>query len=327
MMNRCLNIFFAIVLLCSCKNEETKMDTNDDGLVFNRLDVALATYASLEDEQRSIVVDSLGDVFKAWFYVQGKTEFNDSVLIEYSESDAMRVFYEDICSKFSNITPIDKVILKLKENILNEFSNNYFYELYTIVSPYNQSIFIADSMMFVGLNHYLGSDYPGYGYFEPYQRIVKTPQHLPYDIAESYLLCEYPYISSSDETVLNTLLYNGVIIYAMMQLVPNADLTEALGYSKEQLLWAERNEKDAWNAIISRNLLYSTNKHDANRLVNPSPATSILHQESPGRLGRYIGYKIVKSYIKNHSNKNLEWLLSPDFYNSIQSLIDSKYGL
>lgn len=327
MMNRYLNIFIAIILLCSCKNDETRVIANEDGKVFNRLDSTLATYASLTDEQRVAVVDSIGDVIRTWFYIQGKTDLSDSALIEYSESDAVRVFYKDICSEFSDLASINKIILKLEENICKQFGDNYFYDLYSVVSPYNQSIFIADSMMFVGLNHYLGSDYPGYGYFEPYQRIVKTPQHLPYDIAESYLLSEYPYIRSNDATVLNILLYNGVIIYAMMQLVPNADLAEALGYSEEQLRWAERNEKDAWNALISRNLLYSANQHDANRLVNPSPVTSILHQESPGRLGRYIGYKIVKNYVSNHANVDLSWLLSADFYNSIQSLIDSKYGL
>lgn len=79
--------------------------------------------------------------------------------------------------------------------------------------------------------------------------------------------------------------------------------------------------------MITRKLLYSTNRLDANRLVNPSPATSILHHESPGRLGRFIGYKIVKSYVETHPDINLKWLLSPDFYNSLQSLIDSCYGV
>lgn len=326
-MNKYLSVLFIIVFVCSCQTDEAKLADWNNEVVFNRLDSILADYASLNEEQRVTVVDSLRYVIDAWFNIQGKREINDNALMEYSNSDAVKVFYKDVCAKISNISELSNIVLKLEDNIYKQFRDSCFFKIYSVVSPYNQSIFIVDSIMFIGLNHYLGSDYPGYGYFEPYQRIVKTPQHMPYDIAEAYLIDRYPYIKRADASVLNTLLYNGAIVYTLMQIVPNADLAEALGYSEEQLLWADGNENDAWNALILRNLLYSTSQYDANRLVVPSPATSILHKDSPGRLGRYIGYKIVKSYVENHSNKNLEWLLSPDFYNSIQSLIDSKYGL
>lgn len=321
-MNKYILIVFALILVfcSSCNNDNiSKRD------VFNRLDVALATYASIDDEKRSTVRDSLGDVIDVWFNIQGKHNVNDSTLIEYSKSRAVTVFSPDICALFDVETCNFSVILKLQDNICNHFDDSVFYDIYSVVSPYNQSIFIADNMMFVGLNHYLGADYAGYDYFEPYQRITKTPEHLVYDIAEATIIDKFPYKSKEDESVLNILLYNGAILYAIMQLVPDADLAEAMGYTQEQLSWAEDNEKNAWSALISRKLLYSTNQLDANRLVNPSPVTSILHHESPGRLGRYMGYKIVKSYVDKHPKVDLKWLLSSDFYNSMQSLIDSGY--
>lgn len=319
-MNKYILIVCALFLAsCSCNNDG--MTEN----VFNRLDIALADYASMDDNHKAMLIDSLGDVIDVWLAIQGVHGVNDSILIEYSKSRAVAIFSSDIRALLDNKSDNFKTILKLEDNICNYFSANKFYDLYSVVSPYNQSIFIADSIMFVGLNHYLGSDYAGYDYFEPYQRVTKTPQHLVYDIAEAVIVDKFPYKRKEDETVLDVLLYNGAIVYAIMQVVPNADLAEALGYTKEQLGWAENNEKNAWNALITRKLLYSTNRLDANRLVNPSPATSILHHESPGRLGRFIGYKIVKSYVETHPDINLKWLLSPDFYNSLQSLIDSCY--
>lgn len=325
MMNKYILIISVILLLTSCNVGHH--DSEGDEIVLKRLDVTLADYASLDGAERTAIRDSLGDVIDVWLNIQGIFNADDSALIEYSKSRAVAVFSSDICSSFENKSYDYELILKLQDNISNCFGGNEFYDLYSVVSPYNQSIFIADSMMFIGLNHYLGSDYVGYDYFEPYQRVVKTPQHLVYDIAEAAIVDKYPYQSDDEETVLNVLLYNGAIVYSIMQLVPDADIAEVMGYTQRQLEWAEDNEKNAWSALISRKLLYSTNRQDANRLVNPSPVTSILHQESPGRLGRYIGYKIVKSYVENHQDVNLKRLLSPDFYNSLQSLIDSEYGV
>ncbi len=322
-MNKYILIILAM-FLASCSYIDNYDATE---IVFNRLDVALADYASMDDDDRENVIDSLGDVIDVWFGIQGVYDVNDSVLIEYSKSSAVVIFSSDIRTLLSGKCDKFNSILKLQENMRNYLEINEFYDLCSVVSPYNQSIFIVDSIMFVGFNHYLGSDYVGYNYFEPYQRITKTPQHLVYDIAEATIVDKFPYKRKNDATVLNVLLYNGAIVYAIMQLVPNANLAEVLGYTKEQLDWAESNEKNAWNTLIARKLLYSTNSLDANRLVNPSPVTTILHQESPGRLGRFIGYKIVKSYVEKHPEINLKRLLSPDFYNSLQSLIDSDYGV
>lgn len=237
-MNKYILIVCALFLVsCSCNNDG--MTEN----VFNRLDIALADYASMDDNHKAMLIDSLGDVIDVWLAIQGVHGVNDSILIEYSKSRAVAIFSSDIRALLDNKSDNFKTILKLEDNICNYFSANKFYDLYSVVSPYNQSIFIADSIMFVGLNHYLGSDYAGYDYFEPYQRVTKTPQHLVYDIAEAVILDKFPYKRKEDETVLDVLLYNGAIVYAIMQVVPNADLAEALGYTKEQLGWAENNEK------------------------------------------------------------------------------------
>ena len=45
-------------------------------------------------------------------------------------------------------------------------------EIYSIVSPYKQSIYIADSTLLLALNHYLGAEHKVYDGFEEY--IKKT---------------------------------------------------------------------------------------------------------------------------------------------------------
>lgn len=98
-----------------------------------------------------------------------------------------------------------------------------------------------------------------------------------------------------------------------------------MGYDDGQMKWVRDNEPQVWDAMITRALLYSVDPMDAERLVALSPSTSVVHPMSPGRLGRYIGYRIVDSYVEKHPGVSLEWLLSPEFYMSRSSLIDAGY--
>ena len=66
-------------------------------------------------------------------------------------------------------------------------------EIYSAVITYNQSIILADTVMLLGLNHYLGCDYEGYKHLDGYRRATKTAAaRLPYDIAESIIATAYP---------------------------------------------------------------------------------------------------------------------------------------
>ena len=50
-------------------------------------------------------------------------------------------------------------------------------------------------------------------------------------------------------------------------------------------------------------MLYSTDSKLANRFINPAPFSKFyleIDNESPGRVGAWIGWQIVRSYMKNN---------------------------
>ena len=55
--------------------------------------------------------------------------------------------------------------------------------------------------------------------------------------------------------------------------------------------------------FVEKELLYDTNKKLLSRFITPAPFSRFnleLDSESPGRVGQYIGWQIVKSYMKNN---------------------------
>lgn len=252
----------------------------------------------------------------------------DSVIAGYAASYGFTAFVAPVCERLPDLDSIECVLGKVDSNLAEYLPDVSLGEVYGIIFPYNQAIVQSDSIVLVALNHYLGADFEGYGYFEPYQRRTKSTRLLPYDLVEARLAYMYPEVAPDGDrpsSVLNAMLYHGAMTEAKMRLVPDATEGDALGYDAGQMQWAADNEANIWNALITRKLLYSTSIMDVERLMAPSPRTSIIHNDAPGRLGRYVGYRIVRSYMDKHPDTSLSYLLSPEFYNGTTTLIDAGY--
>lgn len=199
-------------------------------------------------------------------------------------------------------------------------------EYAAVVYGRREAIGFSDSVMFIAMNHYIDPDYQGYQGFPVYERVVKTPAQLPYDIAEALVGTQMPYQEPADGgTALSHMLYEGALAYARTALVMNSVESEALGYSDSQYEWLLEHEADLWREVIARNLLYDTDAATWRRLVSPAPTTSVLSIYSPGRAGRFLGYRMVMRYLEKHPEANLASLLSPGFYNAPDALEEIDY--
>ena len=288
-----------------------------------RFDRDIAAYPKRDSAQRAEFRDRYAEVL---MMTVGPDSITDEAVAIYSRGKGVTMFVPDIQQRFTAQDSIEKVLTDTRYILADELPGIKWKEIYGGVSTYNQSILMTDSIMLVGLNHYLGEDYPAYAYFEPYQRTVKTQRHLPYDITEAMIVGKYPYVADENASLLNRMLYDGALIYMVMKSLPEADLSEAMGYSPEEMKWAIENEGNIWRRIIEQGYLYSTDRSLAERMCRPAPASPSIHPDAPGRIGRFIGYRIVDTYMHNHPDYDARRLLSPDFYNSTSTLIDAGYS-
>lgn len=259
--------------------------------------------------------------------VYGDGSASDAEVMErYRRSQATNVFLPDVQSALADLSREEEMLgigLVNMKGLLPAASIPS--RVYGYVTPYMQSVVLADSVMLIGLNHYLGADYPGYDGFENYKKMLKVARRIPFDVIEAILYSSFPYSQNAQSTALSRMLYEGAVVYAVGQMMPDADAGDLLGYTKGQIDWADGNEAAVWRTLAEKELLYSVDPLVATKLISPSPASAIVHPEAPGRIGRYIGYGIVLSYMKNHKSTPLNQLLSPDFYNSPSTLMQAEY--
>ena len=97
-----------------------------------------------------------------------------------------------------------------------------------------------------------------------------------------------------EATLLDCIIEEGKYIYATQNILSEKPFNYILNYTKEQLQWVEKNE------IIENQLLYNKDRTKYFHLIAPGPSTKNI-ANSPSRIGNYIGYKIVQSYMKENS--------------------------
>ena len=284
----------------------------------HRLDLALRGESPLDAD----CTNAAAELFR----ISGYGELNDSSLSRYASAPGIRLHERAVDSVWNarRITKLESSLGNMKARMAHIFPDMRFPGVYAIVSPFNQSVFTVDTVLYLGLNHYLGQTYEPYGYFPDYVRARKVPGRVLPDIAEALLRRDYPYQPQGDyPTALSRLLYEGALVEAEMQLSGVSE-QEALGYDDGQMAWLNHNEKELWETIVGRKYLFSTDPQIALSLVNLSPFTGLFGQEVPGAVGRFIGHRIISSYLDNHAVP-LSELLSPSFYESTTALADSRY--
>jgi hypothetical protein len=118
----------------------------------------------------------------------------------------------------------------------------------------------------------------------------------------------------SDNTFLAQMIYAGKELYIKDVLLPEYSDADKIGYKPEQITWCQENESYMWRYFIEKKLLYDTDQKLISRFINPAPFSKFyleIDNESPGRVGAWIGWQIVRSFMENNE-VSLQQLLQMD---------------
>lgn len=249
----------------------------------------------------------------------------DSALAIYSSSAAQMAFGPDVTRLLPELNATEKTLGEAKEFAATKIPAMKFPTKWVgYITPYRQSVVLADSVILIGLNHYLGTDYPGYAGFENYQRQLKTPDRMAQDAVEALIYSQFPF-KPDTPTTLQRMIYEGAVLNAVASIMPSADMPTLLGCTAEQTEWLSQNEGRIWAKMIDDDILYSSDPAISDRLISPAPSTQMINAAAPGRVGRYIGLQIVRSFMEKNPETAISHTLTPEFYNSPKTLADSGY--
>ena len=194
--------------------------------------------------------------------------------------------------------------------------------LYLFVSGFNSSVMYYEDIMGVGVDMYLGSEYPYYNQVVyDYQKQTMRKACVAGDVLSMYLAYHISY-NSKYNRLLEQMIFRGKQLFLLSQLLPNEPVWEVIGYSKEQWDWCEQYEQAIWNRIMQKRDLFKTESNVLSSYMNDGPFTAEVTQDSPGRLGVWVGWRIVDSYMRNNKDVTLCELMNE---NDAQKILEQSY--
>ena len=249
---------------------------------------------------------------------------DDSAWIEKMTDPQWRELYNEVQKKFKNVDTETASIEELLKHVKYYFpKSNASPKVITIIGDMDNDMkaVYTDSLIIVSLELYMGQEHRFYDY-PAYIKKNFEPQQIPSDLAEDFAQRVVP--PPTEKSLLAQMIYNGKILYLKDLLIPKATDASKIGYTEEEILWAKDNESYMWRYFIENKLLFDTSPKLSNRFINPAPFSKFyleIDNESPGSIGRWIGWQIVRSYVKNNEVA-LETMLQTD---AKQIFDNSKY--
>jgi gliding motility-associated lipoprotein GldB len=227
---------------------------------------------------------------------------DDNVWLKKMQDPLWREVYSEVQKKYSNFEPVHNKLVKLFKHIKYYFPKTFTPKVVTVISEmdYNTKAIYTDSLVIISLELYLGKGHKFYQFPNYVRQNFETNQIMP-DIVSSFSLKKIAPVS--DKNLLSQMIFAGKQLYLKDLLLPEYDDADKMGYTAEQIKWCTENESYMWRYFIEREMLYSDEQKLVSRFINPAPFSKFyleIDNESPGRVGAWIGWQMVRSYMKNN---------------------------
>ncbi len=317
----CLSVFFA-----SCKNGEKTPDVSDvkiqlttqhfekelfslDTANFSaNLEKLIAKYPSFGENFLSAVLGTdpkwTGDSVAS--YVKGF-------------ADAYKNIYDTTALVFKDFTPYENEIKKGLQFVKHYFPNYKIPDkIVTYIGPLNgYGDILADDALIVGLHFHLGKNFSLYHselVQQTYPEYISRrfePDYIAVNSLKNIVLDLYPE-KLEEKSLVQQIVEKGKRLYLLSKLLPGTDEYKLIGYTAEQLKDVNAHEKNVWDLFVQNNLLQTIDENVIKNYIGESPKTQELGDASPGNIGSFSGWQIVKKYMQKNPEITLQKLMATD---------------
>jgi len=238
-------------------------------------------------------------------------------LTRFLTDSTMNIVYRRVMEVFPDLKDLERDLGRAFYNFRREFPDRVVPRVYTLMSGFNRKMITSDTILAISLDKYLGRDEEMYFLLGTHRYLRQTMdrKYLAVDCMRAWIYTEFPF-ENVTENVLNNILYEGKVMYAVHRLLPKTPDSILFGFTPEQMRWCQNNKARMWTALVENRLLFSTDFMTISRLIDPAPFTGTFSNESPGRAAVWLGYRIIASYMRRN-NVTLEELLLDNDYQQI----------
>lgn len=250
------------------------------------------------------------------FYFEGYTQDTSlaSSLYDQVRNNELRSFKNQVDSLLGNrqenlVKPLEEAFRHLK-HYYPDFQPP---RIETIVTGFlGNDLFVSDTLIIIGLEYFGGPK-------ASYRPQVYTYQLRRYQ--QEYLIPSILFFMSDryvradpkDRTLLADMVGYGKAFEFVKHCLPQTPDSLILGFSERDLTRTYNSQMQIWAFFVQNKLLYEKGELVKQKYVGERPFTPEIGEEVPGGVGRWLGWRIVSSYLGKNQEVTLQELMNnPD---------------
>jgi len=227
--------------------------------------------------------------------------------------------YQSLSKQYSDINWLQKDIQKAFQYVKYYFPDYKTSKIILFLGPLDApGVALTGSGIAVGLHQFGGKDFSAYQSMEAQQLF---PAYISRRFESQYIVVNcmkaviediYPDRSGAKGLV-EQMIEKGKQWWLLDKFLPATADSLKTGFTKQQLDWCEANEGLVWNDIIvTQKDLYTKDPMAMQNYIGEAPFTQSLGPSSPGNIGQWIGWQIVKKFANKNSSMSVSDVLKTD---------------
>jgi hypothetical protein len=252
--------------------------------------------------------------------ILGAGAINDSnqVLLQATKAfyQSYLPVYETLEKKYADITDLEKEILRSLKYV------KYYFPKYpvpghlvTFIGPFDApGIALTQNALAVGLQLFAGKSSSFYN-SEQAQQLY--PAYISRRFDKEYIVpgCMkaiaedlYP-DQSGAKSLIDQMIAKGRYWYLLDKFLPGTPDSLKSGFKQQQLEWCNNNEGLLWSFFLQNNQLFTTDPSFIQLYIGEAPDTQGFGEASPGNIGQWVGWQIVRTYMTKHPETSPQQLM------------------
>ncbi len=239
------------------------------------------------------------------------------ILAEISDTEDFKALSKAVKSAFPDLDSqeleLSRAFSLVKEHFPEQELPKRFFSYF---SGFSVQTALGEDYMGIGLDMFLGSDSPFYpALIAQYPRYMSekfTPENIVPRVMETFIREEMMTDADLDGTFLAHMLHHGKVMYLMDAFLPHTPDSLKIGYTSTQMKWASDYQSSIWDWVLMESLLYENDYLMIQKHFHNAPFTPALgdRNESAPKLGVFLGWNMVRKYMRQNPETTLEELIS-----------------
>ena len=227
----------------------------------------------------------------------------------------LRLLYDQTQNEFGDADRLAGKLAEAFTNIKREFPEFKPPRVATIVTGFmGPDLVMTDSLIIIGIDYFAG----------PKAKYRPRGDEFPQYVLRRY---DQPYIAPTlvrlignrfnaqnhdDQSLLADMVYNGKSLVFTRTMLPDVPDSLLLAYTDQQLTETFNAQDIVWAHFIDNQLLYQTNPDVKKRYMGERPFVAEIGRRCPGRIGDWLGWRIVSRYFDEKKVSIQDLMKNPD---------------